>query len=57
MNMTMPEPKKGATGVRGYLGKVFEAKKDGEGEQKKLIFAGIKNNSIRPGLAAPQRES
>jgi hypothetical protein len=55
--MTMPEPKKGATGVRGYLGKVFEAKKDGEGEQKKLIFAGIKNNSIRPGLAAPQRES
>lgn len=56
MNSTMPDPKKGS-GFRGFLGKVFEAKKDGEGEQKKLVFAGIKNNSIRPGIAPPQRDS
>lgn len=58
MNMTMPDPKKGGNGFSRFLGKVFEAKKDGEGEQKKLVFAGIKNNSVRPGLAlAPQRQS
>lgn len=58
MNMTMPDPKKGGSGFSRFLGKVFEAKKDGEGEQKKLVFAGIKNNSVRPGIAlAPQRQS
>ena len=58
MNMTMPDPKKGASGFSRFLGKVFEAKKDGEGEQKKLVFAGIKNNSVRPGISlGPQRQS
>lgn len=50
MNMTLPDPKK-SSGFSKFLGKVFEAKKDGEGDQKKLVFAGIKNNSVRPSLS------
>lgn len=36
-------------GISKFLGKVFEAKKRGENEndQKKLVFAGIKNNNTR----------
>ena len=54
MNMTMPDQKK-SNGLTKFLGKVFEAKKEGDGDQKKLVFAGIKNNSVRPGLVAPAR--
>lgn len=54
MNQTQPDSKK-PFGLSKFLGKVFEAKKDGDGEQKKLVFAGIKNNSVRPGIAMPQR--
>lgn len=55
--MTQPDTKPKPFGFSKFLGKVFEAKRDGEGEQKKLVFAGIKNNSVRPGLAGvqPQR--
>lgn len=55
-NMAQPEQKK-PFGFSKFLGKVFEAQREGEGEQKRLVFAGIKNNSVRPGIAAPQRQS
>ncbi len=51
VSMTQSEDKKQPFGFSKFLGKVFEAKREGEGEQKRLLFAGIKNNSVRPGIA------